>query len=406
MIEVISVIGVIASILGVIAFFAVPPKDLLANLKSWFVDPVSSISKRKNKLDIKELFDLLKVEDIRPENIFLSPPLKESSFDAEVREYQSTTSENIEQLKIKEIAAKKEYSEKKGMTFDNNASFALRRIDVSRPEGENGKRVNIYKLIIEDTDYYNFVFPNLCLDKAYYNEATQENHTLRDMLNMDKKVLSISTMIDFTNCQFKIGTGTLLVTRDGFLVCSVRSKNQFVASKQSNKEIAVHLSSAEGMYRSLNNPLSSDVNSEGKPSPFVTSARSLTDELNLTEEHFDKESIFCLGYFMDLKRAQPFFLFYLKVELTADEFFSIYSNTSTDIHENEAIFALPNNFNCLKNLFLGTSFGSLQAKFPVMYKDFFESNKATKVRIASNHAQAGFATYMLKDLGPVTRDMV
>ncbi|MEZ8699307.1 hypothetical protein [Vibrio lentus] len=402
----IEIIGIIASVLGILAFFAVAPRDLLKNFKSWFVEPVSSISKRQNKLDIKELFDLLKVEDIRPENVFLSTPLKEGSFDAEVREYHPISSKNIEQLKSKEIEVKKEYSEKNGMTFDNNASFALRRIDVSRPEGKNGKRVNVYKLILEHTDYYSFVFPNLCLDKAYYNEDTQENHTLREMLNMDKKVLSISAMTDFSKCQFKIGTGTLLVTRDGFLICSVRSNKQFVASKQSNQEIAVHLSSAEGMYRSLNYPLSSDVNSEGKPSPFVTSARSLIDELNLDEEHFTKEDISCLGYFMDLKRAQPFFLFYLKIELTAEEFFSVYSNTSTDIHENEAIFALPGNFDSLKMLFQGAPFDALGAQFPSMYRDFFESNKATKVRIASNHAQAGFATYALKDLGPITNTMV
>ncbi|WP_318438764.1 hypothetical protein [Photobacterium leiognathi] len=402
----IEIIGIIASVLGILAFFAVAPRDLLKNFKSWFVEPVSSISKRQNKLGIKELFDLLKVEDIRPENVFLSTPLKEGSFDAEVREYNPTSSEHIEQLKEKEIEAKKEHSKKNGMTFDNNASFALRRIDVSRPEGKNGKRVNIYKLILEHTDYYSFVFPNLCLDKAYYNEETQENHILRDMLNMDKKALSISAMADFSMCQFKVGTGTLLVTRDGFLVCSVRSNKQFVASKQSNQEIAVHLSSAEGMYRSINNPLSSDVNSEGKPSPFVTSARSLIDELNLNEEHFIKEEISCLGYFMDLKRAQPFFLFYLKIDLTAEEFFSVYSNTSTDIHENEAIFALPNKFDNLKMLFQGVPFDALGAKFPSMYRDFFESNKAAKVRIASNHAQAGFATYALKDLGPVTKTMV
>lgn len=402
----IEIIGIVASILGILAFFAVAPKDLLANFKSWFVEPVSAISKRQNKLDIKELFDLLKVEDIRPENVFLSSPLKGTSFDAEVREYNPVINETIAQLKSEEIAAKKDFCEQNGMTFDNNASFALRRIDVSRPEGKNGKRENVYKLILEHTDYYNFVFPNLCLDKSYYNERTQENHTLRDMLNMDKKALSIPAMPDFPNCQFKIGTGTLVVTSDGFLICSVRSKNQFVASKQSNQEIAVHLSSAEGMYRSLNNPLSSDVNAEGKPCPFVTAERSLTDELNLTAEDFDKKDIRCLGYFMDLKRAQPFFLFYLEIGLSADEFFSVYSNTSTDIHENEAIFALPSNFDNLKSLFTGVSFDSLDAKFPAMYKDFFESNKAVKVRIASNHAQAGFATFALKNLGPITKDMV
>jgi hypothetical protein len=109
---------------------------------------------------------------------------------------------------------------------------------------------------------------------------------------------------------------------------------------------------------------------------------------------------------MDLKRAQPFFLFYLKIDLTVDEFFSVYSNTSTDIHENEAIFALPNKFENLRNLFLGTPFDALGAQFPAMYKDFFDANKAVKVRIASNHAQAGFAAYALKDLGAITKEMV
>ena len=401
-----EIIGIIASLLGILAFFAVAPKDLVANLKSWFVDPVNSINKNKNKLDIKELFNLLKVEDIRPENIFVSTPLKSASFDSEVRDYNQSLPGDIEKLKQKEILKKKKYSEENGMTFDNNASFALRRIDVSRPEGTNGKRNNIYKLILEPTDYYSFVFPNLCLEKAYYNESTQENHTLRDMLSLDKKGLSISTLTNFPSFQFKVGTGTLLVTKDDYLICSVRSKSQFIASKQNNDEMAVHLSAAEGMYRSVNNPLSSDIISEGKPSPFATSARSLNDELNLTKEHFDIKDICCLGYFLDLKRAQPFFLFYLKIDLTAEEFFSIYSNTSTDIHENDAIFALPKNFDCLKKLFLGVSFSELEAKYPVIYEDFFKSNNALKVRIASNHAKAGFATYAFKDLGPITQSMI
>lgn len=401
-----EIIGIIASLLGILAFFAVAPKDLIANLKSWFIEPVNSISKHKNKLNIKELFDLLKVEDIRPENIFATTPLKSGSFDSEVREYDGNLPEEIEKLKQTEISEKKKHSEQHGMTFDNNASFALRRIDVSRPEGPNGKRNNIYKLILEPTDYYSFVFPNLCLEKSYYNESTQENHILRDTLSIDKKVLSISTMASFPNCQFKVGTGTLLVTKDDYLICSVRSKSQFIASRQSDDEMAVHLSAAEGMYRSVNNPLSSDIINEGKPSPFATCARSLKDELNLNEDHFDAKDIGCLGYFFDLKRAQPFFLFYLKIDLTAEEFFSVYSNTSTDIHENEAIFALPKKFESLKKLFLGISFGELEAKYPVMYEDFFKSNSAVKVRIASNHAKAGFATYAFKDLGPITKSMI
>lgn len=405
-INMLEVIGIIASVLGILAFFAVAPKDLLTNFKSWFVEPVSTISKHKHKLDIKELFDLLNVEDIRPENLFVKTPLKSSSFDSELLDYNTKLPTELEILKQKEIADKKAHSELNGLTLDNNGSFGLRRIDVSRPEGTNGKRNNIYKLILEPTDYFSFVFPNLCLEKPYYSDATQENHTLRDMLSLDKKVLSISTMRNFPQVQFKVGTGTLVVTKDGYVICSVRSMNQFIAGKQSNDEISVHLSAAEGMYRSVNNPLCSDIDDQNKPSPFATSARSLKDELNLSDEHFETKNISCIGYFTDLKRAQPFFLFYLQLNLTIDEFFSIYSNTSADIHENEAIFALPKNFENLNKLFSGVSFSELDTKYPAIYTDFFTTNSGTKVRIASNHAKAGFASYAFKDLGPITHNMI
>jgi hypothetical protein len=403
---VIEILGIVASLLGILAFFAVAPKELFKNLKGWFVEPISEISKHKNKLDIRELFDLLKVEDMREANLFVKKPLTLDSFDCEVYQYETQLPDELLKLKETEIQLRSEQANKNGVTLDNNASFALRRIDVNRPEGEDGKRQNIYKLILEATDYYSFVFPNLCLDKSFYNEQTQEQHLLRDTLSLDKESLSIATLSDHALCQFKIGTGTLLVTKDDYLICSVRSKNQFVAGKLNNNEIAVHLSAAEGMYRSLNNPLSSDVLSNGKPSPFATSARSIIDELNLEKEHFKVNDISCLGYFMDLKRAQPFFLFYLKVDLTVDEFFSIYSNTSTDIHENEAIFALPKNFNSLKGLFLGEKISDLDVKYPSVYNDFFNSRSALKVRIASNHAKAGFATYAFKDLGPITKNMI
>lgn len=401
-----EIIGIVASVLGILAFFAVAPEDLKANLKSWFVQPVSNLTRHQNKLDIKELFDLLGVDDIRAENVFVSRPLKSDSFDAEVREYDNKLPDAIETLKQQEISGREKLAREDGKTFDNNASYALRRIDISRPEGPDGKRKNVYKLILEPTDYYSFIFPNLCLDKSYYNEATQENHTLRDMLAIDRRRLSISTLPDFPTCQFKVGTGTLLVTKDGYLVCSVRSGSQFIASKQNKDEMAVHLSAAEGMYRSENNPASSDIDTEGRPSPFVTCARSLEDELNLSAEHFEANSICCLGYFFDLKRAQPFFLFYLEIDLSVDQFFSNYSNTSTDIHENEAIFALPKNFDSVKKLFSGCTFGELDASYPVMYEDFFKGNSAAKVRIASNHAKAGFATYVFRELGPITRSMI
>lgn len=400
----IQVIGVVASILGIVAFFAVAPKDLVANLKGWFVDPIKSIKKKKNKLSLQELFEYLMVEDIRIENSFVSRPLTSDSFDSELTDYKGKLPERIEKLKTKELARYSTSND--GRTFDNNASFALRRIDVSRPEGGDGKRNNIYKLILEPTDYYSFVFPNLFLDKSYYDENTQEDRPLRDLLSLSKESLSISTLTEHPDFQFKVGTGTLLITKDNYLICSVRSNKQFVAGKQNGNEIAVHLSAAEGMYRSRNVPSSSDCIDGKKPSPFATSARSLTDELNLTEDQFKPSDICCLGYYFDLKRAQPFFLFCLRLNLSVDELFSEYSNTSKDIHENDAIFALPVEFNCLKLLFEGVTLADISPLFPKLYRDYFKSNSSSKIRIASNQAKAGFATCIFKEFFPITRGLM
>ncbi|WP_413699115.1 hypothetical protein ACLKMH_16460 [Psychromonas sp. KJ10-10] len=238
----IEILGIVASLLGILAFFAVAPKELAKNLKGWFVDPISSIKKQNNKLDIRELFDLLNVEDIREANLFIKKPLKVDNFDCEIYQYENQLREDLLIIKASEIKAKTDQANKNGVTLDNNASFALRRIDVNRPEGKDGKRQNIYKLILEETDYHSFVFPNLCLDKSYYNELTQEEHLLRDTLSLDKASLSITNLSDYPECQFKIGTGTLLITKDDYLICSVRSKNQFVAGKLNNNEVAVHLS--------------------------------------------------------------------------------------------------------------------------------------------------------------------
>lgn len=399
-------IGIIASILGILAFFAVDPRDLFRNIRGWFVDPVKAIVSKKNKLSLKELFDYFKIEDIRIENIFASKSLKMDSFDSEVIEFFGELSDKLKTLKEKEISEKCKLARENGVTFDNNASFALRRIDVSRPEGVDGKRHNIYKLILEPTDYYSFVFPNLCLDKTYFDEATQERCTLRRYLALDKDRISISTLTEYPECQFKVGTGTVVVTNDNYIICSLRSKKQFIASKQNSKEVMVHLSTAEGMYRSSNVSSSSDCIDNLKPSPFATSARSLTDELNLSTDHFKLNDISCLGYFFDLTRAQPFFLFYIKINLSAREFFGIYSDTSADVHENEAIFAVSKDLVSLSKIFNGVTLADIGAIYPQVYEGFFKSNSSAKVRIASNHAKAGFATFAFKEFGPITEDML
>jgi len=131
----IEFIGLVASTLGIIAFFAVKPGDFKTSLNEWFIEPFNSLGKKKIKPGIDVFFKVFKVEDMRLENIFLSNPLSRNSFNSELRSYTAKHPDAIEKLKKEELDGRRLDSEKKGITFDNNASFALRRIDVSRPEG-------------------------------------------------------------------------------------------------------------------------------------------------------------------------------------------------------------------------------------------------------------------------------
>ncbi|WP_461536804.1 hypothetical protein [Spongorhabdus nitratireducens] len=402
----IEIIGIIGSIFGIIAFFAIAPRDVKNNVKAWFVEPIQKVNRDKNAISLNECFQILSVDDIRIENSFIEKPLNYKRFDSEIISYNCRLPDQIEHLKSNEIKERQEDASKRGITLDNNASFALRRIDVSRPEGKNGKRENNYKLILEPTKYFDFVFPNLCLEKRFYNEDTQEKHTLRELLSLDKRKLSISSLEDFPFCQFKVGTGTLVITSDNYVICSVRSRRQLVARKQKQNELYIHLSAAEGMYRSELKHESSDCFEDQVITPFATASRSLLDEINIDKDLYNIEKIECQGYFFDLKRAQPFFLFSLNLEMTSEEFFEHYSNTSVDIHENDAIFAIPVNLKNIKYLFDNASFNILDAKYPQIYNDYFSINSSSQVKLASNHAQTGYAMLAYKECRPTTQEIL
>jgi hypothetical protein len=391
-------LGIIASILGILAFFAISPNEMIENFRNWFWYPIKILLIAK-KPDIYSLFTDLGVDDIKIENLFLNSKLDFTRFSSEVIEYSGSLPKKIISLKNEEIEQREKESREKGVTLDNNESYALRRIDISRPEGKNGKRENNYKLILEPTNYFSFIFPNLYLDKRYPDVDTQEKRSLREMLNLNKDNLTISMLEKIPDCQFKIGTGTLLVTKDNYLICTVRSKKQAVAAP-CDGELAVHLSTAEGMYRSRNIPESGDL-IDGVVSPFATSIRSLRDELNIEEQHgnFDRKNLFCLGYFLDTRRAQPFFLFYLKLNLYCDDFFALYSDFPSDVHENDAIFAIPVKSSEIRKLFDGVPFCELTSpRYPQSHTSYFSQNNSLRVRIASNQAEAGFAIMLYKSM--------
>ncbi len=400
---------VLGIVLAVLAILFVDPGDAISNLRKWLIGP-TKLAKRtvgtQSRLDLTSLFDALGIEDMRIEKSFIGKPAGLDSFDAEVIEHEPIVSPYVQKLRARTIQEEENFAKKNGKTFDNNGTYALRRVDVSRPEGVDGKRHNVHKLLLEKSSFYNFVFPNLCLDKLYPTESGQEEISLRKILSMEKSDLSIATLTDHPNCQFPIGVGTLVVTQDNYLVCTARSRHEYIAGKLSENEVAVHLSTAEGMYRSEKDPASGDCLPDGRPSPFVTSMRSLDDELNLQGNVIDIANILCLGYFFDTKRAQPLFIFHVKPNISSKDLFSMYSETSRDAHENEAIFAIPCRLDAIRKLFEGVRLAELPAIYPSACDDFFKTKSSATVRLASNHAQTGLAIFAYKEFSPITRDML
>lgn len=394
---------VLGLFLAILALFFVHPKDAIRSLKAWF-SPITKGFQHRRKLDslsANDFFDRLAIDDIKIENLFLTDPLTVRRLNSVFVDKWLDYPDKIQNIFKQMIETKKRIASTEGRTFDNNGSYSLHRIDVNRPESEKGRRENIFKLTCYPTDYEHFVFPNLVLDEEVYFDFSQEKETVRNITGLSKDKLSISNIENLEPYHFKIGTGSILITNDGYVIASIRSRKQFVAGDIGNNFIQIHLSTAEGMFRSATNPLASDL-INGHPNPFATSVRSFADELNLHAQHgITPEGIRCLGYFMDKKRAQPFFLFILKSKkLSLSDVFSQLGDTPDDIHENDWIVGLKWNPTNILKLFKDNSIASFDYEVPSREKEEFESfTSGKRIKLASNHAKAGFAIGALYDFG-------
>lgn len=345
-------------------------------------------------MSVNALLRRLPVTDIHPENLFLDAPLPWQRFDArEITARVKPFVTPIRVIKDAEIARMKDKARRDGITFDDNGAYALRRIDVSRREGMSGQREPVYTLVLEPTSYYDTFFPNAFLDKRYNLMETGKARPLREWLGLEREKLHVDMLDDLMMCQFKIATTTLVITRDNYLLCSVRSRRQAVARAANDDVLPVHASTAEGMYRSRTKPAMSDrIGFDGRLSPFATAWRSLEDELGLEPRHYDPDTLHCLGYFMDTLRAQPLFVFRLDLDLDLEQVFGVMETAPKDVHENQALFAVPASYHFIEPVFEGALVGDVDLLCPPRHERFFAASVDKRLTVASNHAGAAFAT--------------
>lgn len=280
--------------------------------------------------------------------------------------------EQLQTLQQDYLHRRRKEAHQQGTTFDNNLSYSLHDIVVSRDQDSEGRRQRIYTLRICPTDYYNFVFPNLILDEPIIIQ--KEQTTLRHYLGMEHDKLRLENLSSYA-CHFKLGAGTVFITKDNRIVFSIRSHRQFVVGGTK-----YHLSAAEGVLRPVDEE-------NGHFSPFLTSIRALEEELGLERDvDFATSDLRCLGFLIDTLRAQPFFIFYVRSQtIDFDTLKSKWVLEALDRHENLDIIGLPWNVSTAKDI--------LDGKF--VYQ-------GTLLEAASNHAQSGFKLASLHEFGNIT----
>lgn len=263
------------------------------------------------------------------------------------------------------LAALVERAERDGKTCDNNLSYSLARVDVTRPE-VNGRRIVVYKLKFRPTDYFHFQFPNNALDADI--EVNGARTKARAALGLTAERLSLEELHP-APCHFKVGTGTVLVCAPESagaperVVVAIRSKRQLMVGRTEGPKY--HLSAAEGMLRPADGP-------GGAPSPFRTAERSLHEELGLRPGDYDPAALRCLGLYLDTSRAQPFFLMFARIPLAFPE---VVKRWQVAPHKHETL------------KLVGPRWDG-RAAHRLLIGSFDEDGDSYDV--ASNHAQLGF----------------
>lgn len=272
-----------------------------------------------------DIFDYLSVPYMLPEFVFNgNKALDQNDLRCTYQDEMVALPPELESIRLVYLEEKRSQARKHGITLDNNQSYSLQSLSVSREQNTRGFRHNIYTLNLCPTDYFHFIFPNLALDE----DIDIDGHatTPRQHLNLSHRIVRFENLTHFP-IHHKVGTGTIFITQDNQVVISIRSNLQFVVGGTS-----YHLSAAEGMLRPVDEV-------DGVPSPFLTVARALEDELGLQADvDYKVEDIRCIGITLDTLRAQPFCMFYVESKaITFKQLKQKWLLDAIDRHENRDI---------------------------------------------------------------------
>ncbi|WP_083469142.1 glycosyltransferase [Methylobacterium variabile] len=374
--------------------------DLLLTLG--FSDMKLSFASESREMDMSKILKMLDIRDIRVENLFFeSNALPPQRIKGRFIDKWINYPDKIEQIFRDQIEIDKRNAEQRGQTFDNNGTYSMRRMLVSRPEGASGRRENIYTFEFYPSNYERFVFPNRNLDSIFIDPDSGSPVSRREATGLHKHKLSFASLENF-RYHYRVGVNGIFITSDNYVIATARSKRQLIVGSNVERPdiFKVHASIAEGMYRSYDIHESCDI-IDGQPHPFATLIRSTKDELGIDDCHFDLENCKCIAFALDQERAQPLFIFYSAVNLTASEVFQKWEFESKDKHENEFIFGVRWDVKNIKQLLSGTKFGDIDVCYPDGMIEFIKNDTNSRIELASNHAKFSYFAAACHALGGV-----
>ena len=225
----------------------------------------------------------------------------------------------------------------------------------------DGRRLPHYTLTPAKAQYFDFAVTTSRLDAPTNPLIDSEQRTLRELWgNEPASLLEVSRL----PAMAKLGSGTVVVTKDDRLVLGVRGKT-FIASdsEQGSNRRSLHFV-AEGISPR-------DCDSDGLLNPAIGAVRGLDEELNIGSSSRNigrAAKIVPTGVFFDQQRWQPCFSYLCRLDIDWDELQTA-APIARDSWEVEALISLPFDIahTGVRSLLYGT------------HPDF---------RLASNHAAA------------------
>jgi len=288
-----------------------------------------------------------------------------------------------EQLKATLLRDLQAEAKRRGRLFQNGEKLDMRRVKVQRDRLRRPDAPTIYHIDLAKTEYFKFATMSNALDldvSAYLPKAS--GRTLREIWSQ-YNVRELPDLADLP-APACIGTVTVVVAEQDYLVCMLRGRAHFQvgassvpvssgkpAGEGSELRRRVHFV-GEGM-------LPIDRAMDGSPSPHETAYRGLCEELGFSREDVLNDpprlELKQLGLFLDARRWQPVFCYLAFARITFEQVIQRASAAKDSFETPEAIareWSIRNKDT--RNLLIGTD---------------------DRYRLASNHAEVALLLSLL-----------